>query len=179
MTNTGYSGPKNFFPLPNEIFSLGLCSGEISVYSYLLFLEDRHSYTCYPSYATIGKAVGMCPNTVRKYVQQLEEKCLIYTEPTLLITPDGQPRNGNLKYTIRPIREALEHYYTRQMDALDAQLEKDRAAQRSWQRTRPSAPLKRLAQLLRPNGRNDPPDPMRPRLGQIQPPSEGTKKEAG
>ncbi|MEG2010245.1 MAG: helix-turn-helix domain-containing protein, partial [Oscillospiraceae bacterium] len=27
---------KNYFPLPNEIFMLGLGAGEISVYSYLL-----------------------------------------------------------------------------------------------------------------------------------------------
>lgn len=31
---------KNFFPLPNEIFSLGLSSGALAVYSYLLYCED-------------------------------------------------------------------------------------------------------------------------------------------
>lgn len=33
---------KNYFPLPNEIFCLGLCSGEIAVYAYLLYREDRN-----------------------------------------------------------------------------------------------------------------------------------------
>ena len=28
---------KNCFPLPNEIFSLGLSSGALAVYSYLLY----------------------------------------------------------------------------------------------------------------------------------------------
>ncbi len=34
---------KNFFPLPNEIFSLGLSFGALAVYSYLLYCEDRNS----------------------------------------------------------------------------------------------------------------------------------------
>lgn len=35
---------KNYFPLPNAIFSLGLSPGEIAVYSYLLHCEDRKTY---------------------------------------------------------------------------------------------------------------------------------------
>ncbi len=90
---------KNYFPLPNEIFTLGLCPGEIVVYSYLLFCEDRKTYQCWPSYKTIGKAVGMGETTVRKYVGQLEEKSFITTEPTSIITKDGRKRNGSLLYT--------------------------------------------------------------------------------
>ncbi len=62
---------KNYFPLPNEIYQLGLSHGAIAVYGYLLRIEDRRTYQCHPSYATIGKAVGMSNNTVRKYVQEL------------------------------------------------------------------------------------------------------------
>ena len=43
---------KNYFPLPNEIFSLDLASGEIAVYSYLLYREDRKTFQCWPSYKT-------------------------------------------------------------------------------------------------------------------------------
>ena len=68
---------KNYFPLPNEIYQLGLSHGAIAVYGYLLRIEDRRTYQCHPSYATIGKAVGMSNNTVRKYVQELEERGLI------------------------------------------------------------------------------------------------------
>ena len=68
---------KNYFPLPNEIYQLGLSHGAIAVYGYLLRIEDRRTYQCHPSYATIGKAVGMSRNTVRKYVQELEERGLI------------------------------------------------------------------------------------------------------
>ncbi len=68
----GHDPIKNYFSLPNEIFSLNLCPGEIVVYSYLLFCEDRKTYQCWPSYKTIGRAVGMGETTVRKYVGQLE-----------------------------------------------------------------------------------------------------------
>ena len=106
---------KNCFLMPNEIFCLGLDYKEISIYAYLLRCEDRETYQCHPSYRTIGKAVKMCENTVRKYVLSLEEKGLIYTEPTMITTKDGRARNGSLRYTIRPIKGAMDSYYQRQM----------------------------------------------------------------
>ena len=121
---------KNYFPLPNEIFVLGLNSGEISVYSYLLYLENRKTFQCWPSYKTIGKAVGMSQNTVRKYVMALEEKALISTEPTSVRTRSGQKRNGSLLYTIRPIQEALDFFYERQMAQTELAAQRQRAAQR-------------------------------------------------
>jgi len=117
-----YSKPdpvKNFFPLPNEIFSLGLSSGELAVYSYLLYCEDRKTYRCWPSYKTIGKAVGMSVNTVRKYVAMLEERGLIITEPTAITTKGGRKRNGSLLYTIRPIREAVDLHNQRLLHRLE------------------------------------------------------------
>ena len=50
---------KNYYPVPKVICQLGLSPGEIAVYSFLLFCEDRKTYQCYPSYRTIGNAVGM------------------------------------------------------------------------------------------------------------------------
>lgn len=97
------SAEKNYFMVSNEIFSIGLDFREISLYSYLLRCENRKTYQCYPSYKTIGHAIGMSENTVAKYVRQLEEKGLIYTEPTIMQSKDGKPLNGNLLYTIRPI----------------------------------------------------------------------------
>ena len=67
------SAEKNYFMVPNEIFGIGLDFREISLYTYLLRCENRDTYQCYPSYKTIGKAVGMSENTVRKYIRQLEE----------------------------------------------------------------------------------------------------------
>ena len=41
---------KNYFTMPNEIFSLGLDASEIAVYAYLRCLENRSTYQCWPSY---------------------------------------------------------------------------------------------------------------------------------
>lgn len=109
---------KNYFMVPNEVFSLGLNSDEISIYNYLLRCEDRKTYQCHPSYRTIGNAVDLCENTVRKYVSSLEEKGLISTENTTITTMKGIKRNGSLRYTIRPIQEAVELYHQRQMEKL-------------------------------------------------------------
>ena len=54
---------KDYFPLPKEIFSLGLSATEIAIYAYLLFCEDRQTFQCWPSYRKIGEAVGLSPNT--------------------------------------------------------------------------------------------------------------------
>jgi len=77
---------KNTFPFPNEIFILGLCPGELAVYSYLLCCANRKTNQCWPSYKTIGRAVGMTENTVAKYAGSLERKGLICTEPTTVTT---------------------------------------------------------------------------------------------
>ena len=121
---------KNYFPLPNEIYQLGLSHGAIAVYGYLLRIEDRRTYQCHPSYATIGKAVGMSNNTVRKYVQELEERGLIVTERTSIITQDGRKQNGSLLYTILPIQFSIDQFYQRQMDAVDRAKERQRVARR-------------------------------------------------
>lgn len=113
------SALKNYFPLPNEIFSLGLYSGEISVYAYLMYLEDRKNFQCHPSYKTIGRALKMSRNTVRKYVKGLEEKRLISTEPSSVTLKSGKKQNGNLIYAVLPIQEAVEYFYTRQLQNIE------------------------------------------------------------
>lgn len=111
---------KNYFPVPNAIYDLGLSSGEVAIYGYLLSLEDRKTYQCYPSYRTIGNAVRMSENTVRKYVEMLVDKGLITTEPTTIRARNGRRMNGSLLYIIRPIKEAVELYHERQLQKLDA-----------------------------------------------------------
>ena len=106
---------RNYFPLPNEIFSLGLNTGEIATYAYLMKCENRETYQCYPSYVTIGEAIGKTKNTVMQYVHGLEEKHLIYTEPTTVWGKDGKKRNGNLRFTIRPIEEAKRYHVEQQV----------------------------------------------------------------
>ena len=113
-------GARNFFPMPKKIFNLGMSAGEIAVYAYLMFRENRKTYQCYPSYRTIGDAVGMSRNTVKKYIDALVEKQLIYAEPTKVTTRDGV-RNGNLLYTIRPLDAALEYHLEQQTKAYSQQ----------------------------------------------------------
>ena len=105
----------NFFPLPNEIFNMDLSAGEIALYSYLMRMEDRETYSCYPSFKTIGNALKMSRNTVMKYVHSLEEKGLITTEHTSVITQAGIKRNGNLKYQILPIKSAVDEFHQKQI----------------------------------------------------------------
>ena len=108
---------KNYFPLPNEIFVLGLNAGEIAVYAYLLFCENRKTFQCWPSCRSIGRATGMSVNTVRKHIRSLEAKGLIATEPTTITDRYGRRRNGNLLFTIRPIAEVVEQHYEKQLQS--------------------------------------------------------------
>ena len=110
---------KNYFTMPNEIFSLGLDASEIAVYAYLRRLESRSTFQCWPSYTTIGNAVGRAKNTVMRYVEALAEKGLISTEPTSVLMRPGIKKNGSLRYTIRPIREAVEIFHAHQLSAMD------------------------------------------------------------
>ena len=117
-TYTNRSPLGHYFLLPNEIFTLGLSPGELSVYAYLIFCEDRETHQSYPSFRKIGQCTGMSPNTVRKYITQLEDKYLIETLPTTVWTLDGTARNGTLLYTILPIQEAVNYHLERQLAGL-------------------------------------------------------------
>ncbi len=121
---------KDYFPLPNEVFYLGLSYGEIAVYSYLLYRENRKNFQCHPSYNTIGKALKMSRNTVCKYVRQLEEKELIATEPTSIYTFKGEKRNGNLLYTILPIEQAKKYFYDCQLENLEQTIAEEKQRKR-------------------------------------------------
>ena len=72
----------------------------------------------------------------------LEEKGLIRTEPSTIITKDGRVRNGSLVYTIRPIQEALELNYQRQFLQAERDMERAKAE-------------KRLAELNRQNEKKE------------------------
>ena len=120
---------KNYFPMPNEIFNLGLRAGEIALYAFLLKCEDRKTFKCWPSYRIIGKALNVSKNTVKKYVDNLCEKRLIDVEYTDIYTKDGKKLNGNLMYTIRPIQEAIDYdleklFEKKELEQKKAEIEK-------------------------------------------------------
>ena len=124
-----YGNYRDGFFLPNELFQLGLDYGELAVYSFLLKrCENRKTHQCWPSIKTIGEAVGMSENTVRKYIRQLEERGLITTEPTEVITKSSGRRNGNLLFTLRPIGEVIDQHYDRQLAELELATERQRVA---------------------------------------------------
>ena len=113
---------RDYFPLPNEIFSLGLSTGEIAVYAYLVYCEDRKTFQCYPSYATIGEAVNMSNNTVAKHVEGLVRKGLITTERTTVKTRDGRTHNGSLLYTLCPLAPVEQAYFEKQIREASARM---------------------------------------------------------
>ena len=105
------SQPKqgNYFMLPNEIFNMDLTAEEIALYAFLMRMEDRKTFTCYPAFKTIGEALKMgSKNTV--------EKELIETEHTVVEHHNGSLRNGNLMFRILPIKHAIEAFHRRQLN---------------------------------------------------------------
>lgn len=120
-TYTKRSPLGHYFLLPNEIITLGLNPGELSVYAYLVFCEDRKTHQCWSSIGRICQHTGMSANTVAKYIRQLEEKRLINTEPTKVRTKTGEVRNGTLRFTIRPIQEAVNYKLEKDLVALPEQ----------------------------------------------------------
>ena len=125
---------KNYFPLPNEIFSLGLSATAIAVYGYLLRRENRETYECLTSYRMIGQAIGKSVTTVRKYVTELEERGLITTQRTSIMTKDGRKWNGCLRYHILPIQMSIDRFNERQL----------KTAELDWMRMRAQAKLAKL-----------------------------------
>lgn len=120
-TCTRWLEQGRFFLLPNEIFTLGLSPGELSLYAYLIFCEDRKTHQCWPSIGRICQHTGMSANTVAKYIRQLEDKQLIDVEPTKVCTKSGEVRNGTLQFTIRPIQEAVNYKLEKDLAALPEQ----------------------------------------------------------
>ncbi len=134
---------EKYFPLPNQIFSLGLTAEEFAIYSYLMYLENRKTCQCHPAYKTIGRTLHMSENTVRKYVRRLVDKGFIYTDHTRVQRSNGLMYNGNLRYTIRPIQEVIEYTQEQQLAALDAARAQQQVEQRieDYNRKHPDRPV--------------------------------------
>ena len=121
----------HYYLVPNAVFVLGLSPGELAVYNYLRFKEDRATYECIASYREIGKAIHAAKNSVAKYVRGLEDKELISTEHTTIHRrSDGAARNGCLRYRLHHIDHAVRAYYQRQLIAADNAAALERLRQR-------------------------------------------------
>lgn len=82
---------------------------------------DRKTHQCYPSYETIGEAVGLCKNTVQKCICELVDADLVCTENTSVITKNGLKHNGTLLYTIQPVQDVLEAHYQNRLRKLEVE----------------------------------------------------------
>ena len=123
----GWEHVKNCFPVPNILLDMDLPASAVAVYLYLLRSADRKTDQCHPSEATIAKRLHLSRNTVAKYVRLLEERGLIVTEHTKIITKNGIKKNGSLLYTIIPLQEVMEHHYEQQFNALERTTERRKA----------------------------------------------------
>jgi len=120
----GWERAKNCFPVPNELLDFDLPAGAVAVYVYLLRHANRKTNQCHPSEATIAKRLHLSRNTVARHVRLLEDRGLIVTEHTEIITKRGVKKNGNLLYTLLPMHEVAERCYERQFTALDKAVER-------------------------------------------------------
>ena len=123
----GWEHVKNCFPVPNELLDFDLPGGSIAVYIFLLRHADRRTGQCHPSTATMAKNLHYCRNTVASYVRLLEERGLIVTEHTKIITKNGIKKNGSLLYTIIPLQKVMEQHYEQQFNALERTTERRKA----------------------------------------------------
>ena len=120
----GWEHVKNCFPVPNILLDMDLPASAVAVYLYLLRSADRKTNQCHPSEATIAKRLHLSRNTVAKYVRLLEERGLIVTEHTKIITKNGIKKNGSLLYTIIPLQEVMEQHCEQQFNALERTTER-------------------------------------------------------
>lgn len=123
-----HNGYRDGFFLPNEVFQPGLDYDGLAVYSFLKRRENRRIHQYWPRIKTIGKAVGMNENTVRKYIRQLEDRELIATELTEVVTRSSGRRNGNLLFTLWPIRGVIDEHYASHLAELELATEHQRVA---------------------------------------------------
>ena len=91
MLNTPYVKKdtiKNFFPVPNAVFDLGLHHMEINIYAYLLRIEDRRTYQCIVSYPAIARKLGLtvplCNNFNGYAPAALTERLLPYFQAYIM-----------------------------------------------------------------------------------------------
>ena len=123
----GWEHVENCFPVPNILLDMDLPASAVAVYLYLLRSADRKTDQCHPSEATIAKRLHLSRNTVAKYVRLLEERGLIVTEHTKIITKNGIKKNGSLLYTIIPLQKVMEQHYEQQFNALERTTERRKA----------------------------------------------------
>lgn len=67
---------KNFYILPNKIFTIDLDPYAFKIYSYLMSCAGSKGY-CWPSLHTISRVTGIAVSTVKKRIDYLAKQKLI------------------------------------------------------------------------------------------------------
>ena len=95
----GYNPDQNSFPLPHEVFELGLEQGALLVYIYLVHYRSLKHSPAELNCAIVSKAVGLCEKTVRRHLHMLSNVGLIQME-----------RNGSsFFYSLCPIWDTVQN----------------------------------------------------------------------
>ena len=139
-----------FFPVPKSLFYFNLDACEIATYVYLKSLEDRKKYRCWPSFRSIGDAIGRSRNSVQKYVEGLESMGLITTEHTKVVTKVGDVCNGTLMYHINPIWDLVTKYQQFLLEQVEYKNEQRQLAERMGGQPDAAAPAPQEAAEGRP-----------------------------
>lgn len=114
---------KNYFTLPNEIFRWGWAQVRSRSTPTSAVLRTPVPTSAGPATPRSEKLLAV--QKIRSCsMSTLSEKGLISTEPTSVLTKSRIKKNGNLRYTIRPIHEAVEIFHTRQLSAVERTTER-------------------------------------------------------
>ena len=81
---------KNFYMMPNDIFSLGLDPFEFMILSYLVRRMNSVS-ECWPSFKTMSMDLGISVSTLEDRIAKLEKRKLISVRK---YTGSGKHRNN-------------------------------------------------------------------------------------
>ena len=100
-----YDPNQNSFPLPHEVFELGLEQGVLLVYVYLVYYKSLKRNTNALSCAIVSKAVGLCEKTVRRHLHTLVNQGLIQ------ITGHGH----SFSYSLCPIWDKVQEYHSKDL----------------------------------------------------------------
>ena len=100
-----YDPDQNSFPLPHEVFELGLEQGALLVYIYLVHHRSLKHSPARLSCDAIGKAVGLCEKTVRRHLRTLANQGLI----------QSAGHGSSLSYSLCPIWDKVQKRRSRNL----------------------------------------------------------------
>lgn len=81
---------KNFYMMPNEVFSLGLDPYGFMILSYLVRRMNSDS-ECWPSFETMHQDLGISISTLEKRITKMQKRGLISVRK---YTTKGKPKNN-------------------------------------------------------------------------------------